>query len=95
MLHGLILNLGLQVIPRKLVQVVTPSTTTDGNIGPDAVHLLAIKEVCNALIFYFLFLNVHAKYAFCNFLAIPCIPCPKSNCVRFKPSVMSLVLQFT
>ncbi|XP_004288695.1 PREDICTED: DNA mismatch repair protein MSH7 isoform X2 [Fragaria vesca subsp. vesca] len=32
------------VIPRKLVQVVTPSTTTDGNIGPDAVHLLAIKE---------------------------------------------------
>ncbi|KAM1508454.1 hypothetical protein ACFX10_017762 [Malus domestica] len=33
------------VIPRKLVQVVTPSTTTDGNIGPDAVHLLALKEV--------------------------------------------------
>ncbi|KAL6221129.1 hypothetical protein ACLB2K_008881 [Fragaria x ananassa] len=32
------------VIPRKLVQVVTPATTTDGNIGPDAVHLLAIKE---------------------------------------------------
>ncbi|KAF2299607.1 hypothetical protein GH714_039282 [Hevea brasiliensis] len=32
------------VIPRKLVQVVTPSTLTDGNIGPDAVHLLAIKE---------------------------------------------------
>ncbi|KDP33650.1 hypothetical protein JCGZ_07221 [Jatropha curcas] len=32
------------VIPRKLVQVVTPSTATDGNIGPDAVHLLAIKE---------------------------------------------------
>ncbi|KAL5838399.1 hypothetical protein ACOSQ3_015568 [Xanthoceras sorbifolium] len=32
------------VIPRKLVHVVTPSTTVDGNIGPDAVHLLAIKE---------------------------------------------------
>ncbi|XVE54298.1 hypothetical protein DITRI_Ditri03aG0069600 [Diplodiscus trichospermus] len=32
------------VIPRKLVQVITPSTTVDGNIGPDAVHLLAIKE---------------------------------------------------
>ncbi|XP_065851498.1 DNA mismatch repair protein MSH7 [Euphorbia lathyris] len=32
------------VIQRKLVQVVTPSTVTDGNIGPDAVHLLAIKE---------------------------------------------------
>ncbi|XP_075661192.1 DNA mismatch repair protein MSH7 [Castanea sativa] len=32
------------VIQRKLVQVVTPSTATDGNIGPDAVHLLAIKE---------------------------------------------------
>ncbi|KAJ7969630.1 DNA mismatch repair protein [Quillaja saponaria] len=32
------------VISRKLVHVVTPSTTVDGNIGPDAVHLLAIKE---------------------------------------------------
>ncbi|KAK6273407.1 hypothetical protein POUND7_010490 [Theobroma cacao] len=32
------------VIPRKLVQVITPSTIVDGNIGPDAVHLLAIKE---------------------------------------------------
>jgi hypothetical protein len=39
-------TLGFQVIQRKLVQVVTPSTTSDGNIGPDAVHLLAIKEVC-------------------------------------------------
>ncbi|XP_010527197.1 PREDICTED: DNA mismatch repair protein MSH7 [Tarenaya hassleriana] len=33
------------IIPRKLVQVVTPSTASEGNIGPDAVHLLAIKEV--------------------------------------------------
>lgn len=32
------------VISRKLVNVVTPSTTVDGTIGPDAVHLLAIKE---------------------------------------------------
>ncbi|KAH8505280.1 hypothetical protein H0E87_012505 [Populus deltoides] len=32
------------VIQRKLVQVVTPSTTTGHNMGPDAVHLLAIKE---------------------------------------------------
>ncbi|KAG6599446.1 DNA mismatch repair protein MSH7, partial [Cucurbita argyrosperma subsp. sororia] len=32
------------VIPRKLVQVVTPSTKVDGDIGPDAVHLLSIKE---------------------------------------------------
>ncbi|KAJ8442394.1 hypothetical protein Cgig2_018650 [Carnegiea gigantea] len=32
------------VIPRKLVNVITPSTSTDENIGPDAVHLLAIKE---------------------------------------------------
>ncbi|KAJ4846391.1 DNA mismatch repair protein msh7 [Turnera subulata] len=32
------------VVRRKLVQVVTPSTVTDGNIGPDAVQLLAIKE---------------------------------------------------
>ncbi|RYR07532.1 hypothetical protein Ahy_B05g074905 [Arachis hypogaea] len=32
------------VIQRKLVQVITPSTTVEGNIGPDANHLLAIKE---------------------------------------------------
>ncbi|KAE7998764.1 hypothetical protein FH972_003275 [Carpinus fangiana] len=32
------------VILRKLIQVVTPSTASNGNIGPDAVHLLAIKE---------------------------------------------------
>ncbi|KAI9128946.1 hypothetical protein K1719_000429 [Acacia pycnantha] len=32
------------IISRKLVQVVTPSTLVDNNIGPDAVHLLAIKE---------------------------------------------------
>ncbi|KAI4347142.1 hypothetical protein L6164_007984 [Bauhinia variegata] len=37
------------VIQRKLVQVVTPSTTVDGNIGPDAVHLLVIKEETNNL----------------------------------------------
>ncbi|KAF8393339.1 hypothetical protein HHK36_021581 [Tetracentron sinense] len=32
------------VIERKLIHVVTPSTTIDGNIEPDAVHLLALKE---------------------------------------------------
>jgi hypothetical protein len=32
--------------------VVTPSTKTDGNIGPDAVHLLAIKEVGLVLVSY-------------------------------------------
>ncbi|XP_077212403.1 MUTS homolog 7 isoform X2 [Tasmannia lanceolata] len=32
------------VIQRKLVNVLTPSTTIDGNMGPDAVHLLALKE---------------------------------------------------
>ncbi|KAL5975527.1 DNA mismatch repair protein msh7 [Asimina triloba] len=32
------------VIERKLVHVFTPSTATDGIIGPDAVHLLALKE---------------------------------------------------
>ncbi|KAK9269014.1 hypothetical protein L1049_000782 [Liquidambar formosana] len=32
------------VISRKLVHVLTPSTIVDGSIGPDAVHLLAIKE---------------------------------------------------
>ncbi|XP_027923282.1 DNA mismatch repair protein MSH7 isoform X2 [Vigna unguiculata] len=37
------------VVRRKLVQVVTPSTNVDGNIGPDAVHLLAIKEESNDL----------------------------------------------
>ncbi|XP_014496504.1 DNA mismatch repair protein MSH7 [Vigna radiata var. radiata] len=37
------------VVRRKLVQVVTPSTNVDGNIGPDAVHLLAINEESNDL----------------------------------------------
>ncbi|GAV79508.1 MutS_V domain-containing protein/MutS_I domain-containing protein/MutS_II domain-containing protein/MutS_III domain-containing protein [Cephalotus follicularis] len=37
------------VISRKLVNVITPSTTIDGNIGPDAVHLLALKEGNNSL----------------------------------------------
>ncbi|XP_021741550.1 DNA mismatch repair protein MSH7-like [Chenopodium quinoa] len=32
------------VIPRKLVNVITPSTAAGETIGPDAVHLLAIKE---------------------------------------------------
>ncbi|KAM7277271.1 hypothetical protein ACFE04_019137 [Oxalis oulophora] len=32
------------VIQRKLTHVITPSTVTEGNVGPDAVHLLAIKE---------------------------------------------------
>ncbi|KAM0918681.1 hypothetical protein ACQ4PT_008711 [Festuca glaucescens] len=33
------------VIERKLVHVSTPSTAADSNIGADAVHLLALKEV--------------------------------------------------
>ncbi|OIT00388.1 PREDICTED: DNA mismatch repair protein MSH7 isoform X1 [Nicotiana attenuata] len=37
------------VIRRKLVHVLTPSTGSEGNIGPDAVHLLAVKETCNEL----------------------------------------------
>ncbi|XP_051114394.1 DNA mismatch repair protein MSH7 [Andrographis paniculata] len=32
------------VIQRKLTHVLTPATSCDGNIGPDAIHLLAIKE---------------------------------------------------
>ncbi|KAJ9551139.1 hypothetical protein OSB04_015184 [Centaurea solstitialis] len=32
------------VIQRKLVNVLTPSTLIHGNIGPQAVHLLALKE---------------------------------------------------
>ncbi|XP_020521545.1 DNA mismatch repair protein MSH7 [Amborella trichopoda] len=35
------------VIKRKLVHVFTPSTTSDGNIGPHAIHLLALKEGCS------------------------------------------------
>ncbi|XP_059286680.1 DNA mismatch repair protein MSH7 isoform X1 [Lycium ferocissimum] len=37
------------VIRRKLVHVLTPSTTSEGNVGPDAIHLLAVKETCNEL----------------------------------------------
>ncbi|XP_035836733.1 DNA mismatch repair protein MSH7-like [Helianthus annuus] len=33
-----------RVIQRKLVQVLTPSTLIHGNIGPQAVHLLSLKE---------------------------------------------------
>ncbi|XP_025817755.1 DNA mismatch repair protein MSH7 [Panicum hallii] len=33
------------VIERKLLHVSTPSTAVDSNIGTDAVHLLALKEV--------------------------------------------------
>ncbi|TKW13813.1 hypothetical protein SEVIR_5G125400v4 [Setaria viridis] len=33
------------VIERKLLNVSTPSTAVDSNIGTDAVHLLALKEV--------------------------------------------------
>ncbi|XP_011078349.1 DNA mismatch repair protein MSH7 isoform X2 [Sesamum indicum] len=32
------------VIQRKLIHVITPATSCEENIGPDAVHLLAIKE---------------------------------------------------
>ncbi|XP_076949725.1 DNA mismatch repair protein MSH7-like [Bidens hawaiensis] len=35
---------GSSVIQRKLVQVLTPSTLIYGNIGPQAVHLLSLKE---------------------------------------------------
>ncbi|KAL0333926.1 UNVERIFIED_CONTAM: DNA mismatch repair protein MSH7 [Sesamum angustifolium] len=34
----------LQVFQRKLIHVATPATSCEENIGPDAVHLLAIKE---------------------------------------------------
>ncbi|EPS61391.1 hypothetical protein M569_13406, partial [Genlisea aurea] len=33
------------VIQRKLINVLTPSTNHQSSIGPDAVHLLSIKEV--------------------------------------------------
>ncbi|KAK9148929.1 hypothetical protein Scep_007686 [Stephania cephalantha] len=35
---------GASVIQRKLVQVITPSTVTEGSIGPEAINLLSIKE---------------------------------------------------
>ncbi|XP_071726754.1 DNA mismatch repair protein MSH7 [Rutidosis leptorrhynchoides] len=35
---------GSAVIQRKLINVLTPSTLINGNIGPQAVHLLALKE---------------------------------------------------
>ncbi|WZY79111.1 hypothetical protein YC2023_025495 [Brassica napus] len=38
-------KMSTRIIPRKLVQVLTPSTASEGNLGPDPVHLLAIKEV--------------------------------------------------
>lgn len=53
-------NFGFQVIQRKLVHVVTPSTASDGNIGPDAVHLLSVKEVC--MLFYWLPINISLFY---------------------------------
>ncbi|XAR53316.1 hypothetical protein NMG60_11021836 [Bertholletia excelsa] len=34
----------VSVIQRKLVSVLTPSTIVEGNIGPDSVHLLTIRE---------------------------------------------------
>ncbi|KAI3670995.1 hypothetical protein L1987_87641 [Smallanthus sonchifolius] len=37
------------VIQRKLVQVLTPSTLIHGNIGPQAVHLLSLKEGTSVL----------------------------------------------
>ncbi|KAK9102607.1 hypothetical protein Sjap_019861 [Stephania japonica] len=37
---------GASVIQRKLVQVITPSTVTEGSIGPEAINLLSIKEIC-------------------------------------------------
>ncbi|KAG6546638.1 hypothetical protein Mapa_011827 [Marchantia paleacea] len=32
------------MVQRELVQIITPSTVMDGNIKPEAVHLLALKE---------------------------------------------------
>ncbi|KAL3535766.1 hypothetical protein ACH5RR_004227 [Cinchona calisaya] len=37
------------VIQRKLIGILTPSTMSEGNIGPNAVHLLAVKEDCFVL----------------------------------------------
>ncbi|KAL8239783.1 hypothetical protein R6Q59_016350 [Mikania micrantha] len=37
------------VIQRKLVQVLTPSTLIHGNIGPQTVHLLSLKEGTSGL----------------------------------------------
>ncbi|KAK4391641.1 DNA mismatch repair protein MSH7 [Sesamum angolense] len=42
--HTMISKMVFQVIQRKLIHVATPATSCEENIGPDAVHLLAIKE---------------------------------------------------
>lgn len=66
-LHGLTHAAWLQVILRKLHQVVTPSTNVDGNIGPDANHLLAIKEVltyrCCLVVYFCVLLQVFVLYS--------------------------------
>ncbi|GER26266.1 DNA mismatch repair protein MutS [Striga asiatica] len=48
------------VIQRKLIHVHTPATTLEGNIGPDAVHLLAIKEANGSNAFGFAFVDCAA-----------------------------------
>lgn len=53
-----------QVIQRKLIKVVSPATN-DENIGPDAVHLLAIKQVNIFYVegFLHLFFFMHIGYS--------------------------------
>lgn len=61
----------VKVIRRKLVHVQTPATTTEGNIGPDAVHLLAIKEVrCFAFPIHIFFSSSRSNII-CNILLLP------------------------
>jgi len=36
---------GSQMVQRDLTHVITPSTRLDGNLRPEAVHLLALREV--------------------------------------------------
>ena len=40
------------MVQRDLTQVVTPSTRLDGNLRPEAVHLLALREVCVGIKLY-------------------------------------------
>ncbi|CAI7861262.1 unnamed protein product, partial [Closterium sp. NIES-54] len=35
----------LQMVQRQLMQILSPATLTEGSLRPEAVHLLAIKEV--------------------------------------------------
>ncbi|KAH7657352.1 DNA mismatch repair protein MSH6 protein [Dioscorea alata] len=77
------------VIQRKLVHVSTPSTVTDGSMGPDAVHLLAIKEgngrmENGSIIYAFAFLDYAALKVWVGSL------CDDASCAALGALVMQV-----